>query len=123
MLGKLLINRAHVHLPKRARASYVMPNNEHVPAAFCRLLFVRDCYSLFCTKLHEGSSTKSGVLTGRPGMGKSMFGIYFVIRKFLEVLLDESEQQERFKLIYIVGTKMTKIEFPASELLGEDSSK
>ena len=58
----------------------------------------------------KGSQT-AAVLTGRPGMGKSMFGLYSVVRKILEVLTEQN-QREEFQLIYVIGYWMMKITIP-----------
>ena len=91
---------------------YVFPKNLDIPKSLCQRLFVRDCYVNFYAKLNDDESeTMSSVLTGRPGMGKSMFGSYAVVRKILEVLT-QSNQRKEFKLIYVVGYTMIKIRIP-----------
>ena len=91
---------------------YVFPKNLDIPKSLCQRLFVRDCYINFYAKLNDDESeTMSSVLTGRPGIGKSMFGLYAVVRKILEVLT-QSNQRKEFKLIYVVGYTMIKIRIP-----------
>ena len=97
----------HMTLPEGA--GFSSPSDKGAP--FCHTIFVRECYSSFYSKFSQRTTAEHMVLTGRPGLGKSMFGAYTVLRKTLEMLTDE-DRKEEFKMLYVVNDMMAKIRIP-----------
>ena len=118
MISTLTTARENLLLSRRHhQSSYTVPQSTNMPKALSRVHFLRDGYSDFYSKLNKGSTSKAGALTGRPGTAKSMFEVYAVLRKLLEVLT-KSTRTEEFKLIYVVGQTLTKIEIPGWRATG-----
>lgn len=106
-LQALKKNNQHMTLPDGA--GFTSPNDKGAP--FCHTIFVRECYSSFYSKFNQRTTAEHMVLTGRPGLGKSMFGAYTVLRKTLEMLTDEGREED-FKMLYVVNDMMAEIRIP-----------
>ena len=116
MLSKLMTKGKYLFLPKDrddSPTSYALPKNSDMPSEVCQSIFVRQCYIDFYEDLKTTSSV-TGVLTGRPGMGKSMFWLYYILRKRLEVLAD-SDQKQAVLLVYVINEDVVKVHIPVGE--------
>ena len=81
--------------------NYTLPKNNYVPRDVSQDIYVRQCYIDIYKKLNKTSGV-AAVLSGRPGMGKSMFGVYYVFRKLAELLTDSNRKQP-VVLVYVVS--------------------
>ena len=116
LLSKLTKAGAYLSLPKNAGVvpiNYTLPNNNYVPRDMSQDIYVRQCYIDFYNKLNKISGV-AAVLSGRPGMGKSMFGVYYVFRKLSE-LLTNSNRKQPVALVYVVSHTLVKIRIPLGE--------
>ena len=116
LLSKLTKAEEYLSLPKDTGVfpiDYTMPKNNYVPPEVSQDIYVRQCYIDFYKKLSKTLRVTT-VLSGRPGMGKSLFGVYYVFRKLMELLTDSNRKQPVI-LVYVVSYTLVKIRIPLGE--------
>ena len=116
LLSKLTKAGEYLSLPKDTGVfpiDYTLPKNNSVPPEVSQDIYVRQCFIDFYKKLSK-TLRVAAVLSGRPGMGKSLFGVYYVFRKLMELLTDSNRKQPVI-LIYVVSYTLVKIRIPLGE--------